>query len=89
MNRAVWKFRFPITESFDLQMPRDAQILHVEIQNGAHYIWALVNTDASLEARTFHIFGTGHPIPEVPLDHIATWLMLGGVLVWHLFEDAR
>ena len=84
----IFKYPVSITDSFTLDMPKGADILSFQIQEGNPYIWALVNPEAEIEKRTFRLAGTGHPIEELPLDlfFIGTVQMVGGNLVWHLFE---
>jgi hypothetical protein len=55
-------------------------------------IWALVDTERPTVDRKFWMFGTGHPIDErdVELDalyFIDTVQLLGGTLVFHVFEE--
>lgn len=82
----IHKFPFPVTDRFDLRMPRDAIILRAECQAGVPCLWAMVDTEAPMEDASFRIYGTGHPIdPDVidGLSHVDTFQQ--GRCVWHLF----
>lgn len=81
----VYKYGFDITDDFELELPKGARILHVDVQNGYPYIWALVDPDAPKEKKKFHLAGTGHPINEKIKNHIGTFLLHEGALVFHLF----
>jgi hypothetical protein len=84
----VWKYPLPDDwrDTFDLDMPAGAQVLAVQVQHGHPCIWALVDPSASLETRLFRIAGTGHPITEALGRHVGTFQMLGGDVVFHVFE---
>lgn len=86
MTRSVWKFPVGIGK-FGLRMPQGSQFLHVDTQGGEPHLWALVDPTAKPEERHFEVFGTGHPIDDVQkYQHIGTFQMHGGALVFHLFE---
>lgn len=76
----------------DLQtvvMPRAAQVLSVQTQDGLPQLWALVDEKAPTEQRTFAIYGTGNPMPDCA-DYgrfVGTYQMYGGSLVFHVFEQ--
>lgn len=51
-------------------------------------LWVLVDPNAPEEPRSFSVYGTGHFMPDNPGTFIGTFQMLGGDLIFHLFEDA-
>jgi hypothetical protein len=86
----IWKWTLQVTDLQQVQMPRGAQVLSVQMQGGAPQLWALVDEKASTEPRTFATYGTGNPMPEVA-DYgrfVDTYQMHGGSLVFHVFEQA-
>jgi hypothetical protein len=87
----IYKYQFPIADSFTLLLPRGHRILSAEMQGDQPCLWALVDTDAPKVTENFRLIGTGHPIPEfdngVPLGHVATFQM--PPFVWHLFRVLR
>lgn len=86
--QTIYKYPFPVADSFSLDLPSGAIILHVECQNGQPCIWALVDTEALPERRTFYLFGTGHPLNIDDFgwsNHLATFQQ--GPFVWHMFQD--
>jgi hypothetical protein len=94
MAKQIWKFKLQVTDKQTIQMPVGAQILSALVQYRTLCIWALVNTEAEMEARAFEIFGTGNPVPDhVDIDHnykfIATFQMFAGGFVGHLFEPYK
>lgn len=87
--KTVWKY--PITPNVsDVQMPKGAKVLTVQMQNGQPCMWVLVDPDEKKETRTFMLIGTGHKVsPGVDLKYIGTFQLEEGRLVFHLFEVAR
>ena len=88
MLQSVFKYAFEVEDHFDLSMPKDADILSVQVQGEQPCIWALVEPGAAIEHRHFRLVGTGHPISENidTLEFIGTFQLRGGILVFHLFE---
>lgn len=87
MSRAIWKFPFEVTDRLEvLFMPEGAEILSIQIQNSKVCIWAVCDERAPKVERRFHIYGTGHSLPENlrVSDHIGTIQVAG--FVWHVFE---
>lgn len=82
----IWKWEFPITDEFALDMPLGARIVHVDVQRGTPCLWAIVVPDDPKVERRFRVYGTGHPITGSSQWHVGSFQMLGGHLVWHLFE---
>jgi hypothetical protein len=67
-------------------LPKHAEILTVAFQRQNLFMWCLVDTDYPVEAREFHVFGTGHEIQQgVNYSYIGTGFMDIG-LVFHVFE---
>jgi hypothetical protein len=86
----VYKYPFPIEGAFELELPRGARILAVQMQRGTPNFWALVDPAAPTERRAFRLFGTGHPIEPRP-GLLMEGHYLGTIqdegFVWHVFED--
>jgi len=84
MADVVWKYELR-GNVVDVEMPLDARIIHVEAQREVPCIWAVVDPGRRLETRRFVTVGTGQNVPEGSF-HVGTFFMLGGDLVWHVFE---
>ena len=71
-------------------MPVGAELLHVDCQSQAVFVWALVDSSSdgkSMVTRRFRLAGTGHPIAwQDNLVYRGTFQLRGGSLVFHLFE---
>jgi hypothetical protein len=80
-------YKYPLTDdvqSFDI--PKDAEILCLQVQNDVPCIWALVDTDKPKVKRHFEIRGTGDSVPPFRVSYIGTYQLNGGRLVFHVFE---
>ena len=76
-------YKYIVTGRNDIQMPLFAKILHVNMQGKDFCIWALVDTEAELEARTFEVVGTGWELDE-NMFYIGT--CFENDFVWHIME---
>ncbi len=90
-TQTVWKFTdYSNSDDRHLLMPSGAQIIHATAHSQRGWlvltVWAIVDSDAQNEIRTFHLRGTGHALGSVG-RHVAT--SIDGSFVWHIFEDAR
>lgn len=92
MSYKVYKYAIPSADRFTLDLPFEAQILHVGTQpvgtQGARpYLWALVNPTAPVGPVHFLLRGTGHDIETVgDLTYRGTFTLHYDALVFHLFE---
>lgn len=84
----VWKYRVPVTDAVYVEMPDQAEILHVGNQNPANIsaleIWVRCDPTKPLRNRFIKIVGTGNPCGDEP--HIGSVITAGGQLVWHVFD---
>lgn len=88
--KTIYKYKIgPEGLRFRIDMPQSAQILTLKMQGDDPCIWALVDTERAPEPRFFTIYGTGHPMPEDSGQYVGTFLIEGGILVFHLFEDTK
>lgn len=85
MTKRIYKY--PVKHgAFLVKMYKGAEILCVQMQNGAPQMWALVDIEAKEEEHGFVVFGTGSNIHEYPprTKYIGTFQ--DPPFVWHLFE---
>ena len=66
-----------------LQLPKESELLTVQLQNGIPTLWALVNPMTVTEERHICIVGTGWDV-EDNMKYITTYM--DGYFVWHVFE---
>jgi len=87
MNKIIWKYEISSTQTL-IEMPKDAQILSVQVQNEIPCIWVLVDPEKPKNEKVIEIFGTGHKIPCVGINRnfIGIFQLKLGSLVFHLFE---
>lgn len=82
----IWKYLIPVTDEFELELPRNALVLCVQMQLDTPCIWVKFSGGEPNEKRRFTIIGTGNPFDERGLSYIGTFQQYNGALVWHLFE---
>lgn len=83
----IWKEEIGIEDTVNLLLPLGAEILSCQVQHDTPCIWYKCDSVQSREPRTLRMFGTGHPIPEgLDLKFIDTIQVLGGTLIFHVFE---
>jgi hypothetical protein len=86
--KKIYKYSLEVTTYQVIYMPRGAEILSAQIQNGSIQLWAIVNPVADPALREIYIFGTGHTIPSTtPLTFIGT--VQESFYVWHIFEHNK
>lgn len=87
----VFKYPVKIDDRVSIKMRKGAQLLSFQTQGEQPCIWALVRETKEMETRHFRFAGTGHPIEEdsSSLQFIGTAQMMGGALIWHLFEVVK
>lgn len=84
--KTIWKLPLETTDTQDVSMPAEAEILCVQVQRDIPCIWILCDPELPTELRTIEIFGTGHPVQEGVRDYIGTYQLHGGGLIFHTFE---
>jgi len=80
-------FKYPAKLGhFRVEMPRGAEILAIQVQDGEFVLWARIDESEPPEIRRFALVGTGHD-----LGHAAQWNYKGtiqdGQFVWHLLAE--
>ena len=86
--KAVYKYSIPTNTGVSVhKMPKDAEILCVQLQAGLPQIWALVNPDAEKEERKIAVVGTGFNHEFLSKSsYVGTFQEAEGALIWHVFE---
>ena len=91
MSLVIYKYALDLAEKTTVTMPSVCQILKIDYQDGiGPFVWALVDPDSVPTDNVFHVFGTGHPIPETVdsrASHLATFQQ--SPFVWHVFGPER
>lgn len=60
----IWKYQMPVSEVFDMKLPKGAQIIRMAGENGMLWLWAVVDTQAEDEVRHFKAFKAGGTMPD-------------------------
>lgn len=78
--KKIFKYRLPFMEVATVEMPYEAKVIRIDGLDGALWIWAIVDTDAPIEIRTFHLFKTGAQMPNDILESY-NYLGCGAIFV--------
>ena len=84
--RQILKFPIGYLGRASLTMPRNADILDVQDQNGTLMIWAICDSAQPYEIVQIDVLGTGWEVPHDvgASEYLAT--VQQGSLVWHVFR---
>lgn len=98
MGSVVYKYQVPQSTSFELKLPKKADVLYLGMQNGTPYMWVRHKKGSNKkELRRFVNVGTGDEFDTKGKKYIGTFQVEGGVpqslglsasgeFVGHLFE---
>jgi hypothetical protein len=69
--KSIYKYPIPTKEKYEIELPKDSQILRVEDVDGLFFLWAVVETDENhpKEKRYLEFYKTGQPI-ETPMERL-------------------
>ena len=88
-HKQLWKFPIPIRDDVTITMPKGAIVRAVMVQRDTPCIWAEVDAQAPPVDRRFFIIGTGHPMPVDATQFVGSFMIEGGSLVFHVYEDMQ
>ena len=87
MPRTIWQYTLPRGERVSLELPRDAQFLHLHQQNDTEVcLWFLADIREPRVTRYFLMITTESKAPPLAARYLGTAHLHGGSLVVHVFE---
>lgn len=84
----IWKYTLEITDKQSICMPEVSIMLDVRLQNGSPCLWVRVDPSSPYVFKEFITHVTGQDVPHETGNHIGTYQLNGGSLVFHVFESA-
>ena len=87
--RTIFKYKLALIDEQCIEIPREHEILSVQVQGGEVCMWVIVDNASRTEKRTFYIHGTGHDIGHKPMVFIGTVQLANGALVFHVFKGGN
>lgn len=84
--QTIHKYPFEINDTVELHVPQCGRLLKIDAQRDQPCMWFLVDDQAPKQRCTFLVRGTGHDCTGVG-QHLGTFQMHGGSLVFHVFES--
>lgn len=91
--KTIHKVQLTIIQSQNIELPNDAEILHMAVQHELPCIWYITDPDRDNPTTTTHkvwCYSTGHPAPDARIgDHIGTLLFNNSTFVFHFFASTK
>lgn len=86
-NPIIYKYVLNEIDVQGIYLPRECQLLDIQVQNGQIVYWVLLNSYAAMsEFIELEVIGTGNYISDqYNRQHLKTIQMPSG-LVWHIFK---
>lgn len=86
--KKVYKYSIPVSNEFEIDLSKGAEILSFQCQHGMPFIWVLINPDAVSYPRRFWLVDTGQTISDIAnkLRYVGTAQMRDGNVIKRLFE---
>lgn len=82
--KTIWKYTLHVANAQSIKIPKNAEMLTVQMQGGEPQLWVLVDPEETKVDVIIEIYGTGHPINKEKLEYINTFQE--GDLVFHVFK---
>ena len=82
---SIWKYELKVADEQLVEMPAGSLLLDVQVQNGVPCVWARVDPQQPKVKRKLVTYGTGHPVPDTTGDHVGSYQLQGGALIFHVF----
>lgn len=63
----IYKYAFPLCNPNSValvELPKDAEIIRLDVENGHPFLWAIVNTNKPKVTRKFYLHKTGSNMDE-------------------------
>ena len=92
MNTVIWKYPIgPGPLTMNIMMPKDAEILSMQLQRGMPTMWAMVDPDAPRVTRQIRTYPTGgfHSGFEEAGEFLGTYQLEDMELVYHVFDSGE
>lgn len=69
--KTIWKYELKITDLQEIEIPGEAQLLSVQVQNKIPYLWVLVyDTKSEKQKVKLRTIGTGNEIVDYDFEAI-------------------
>ncbi len=86
--KTIRKYDLKATQTQTLCIPRGGTILDIQaINDNTPQMWVLVDPTMTDQERTLVVYATGTELPDDPGTYCGTFLLYGGTLEFHAFEQ--
>lgn len=87
MSKTIWKATLQPADVQELMVPSGAEFLCAREQHEHICVWYRCDPTAPLQPRKLAIVGTGNPAPDGDGRYLGMASLLGGQLIFHVFEQ--
>ena|GEM_PF-465736 len=82
--KRIYKYPIKIEHKQMIRLPAICQTIHAGLDpKGDPCVWALVDPECPMHDQEIQIYGTGHPVEEIYLHHIGSFVQ--AIFMWHVF----
>jgi hypothetical protein len=78
----IYKYMLPLSAVTTIKLPDSFSVVLVGEQQGAVYVWIEMDAESKVSDYSFHVFGTGQPIPS-NYQHLGSVII--NPFVWHVY----
>lgn len=82
MSRYIYKY--PLNLHGTMALPKNAKLLHVQVQGGVIMLWAEITENLVKVVRRVPVYGAGEELPADPGTYVGT--VVHGDYVWHVYD---
>jgi hypothetical protein len=68
--RTIHKYNIPFKQDVTVDIPQGAEFIRATVVDGAMFVWAVVDSEAPMIPREFHLYKTGNAMVETPLQYL-------------------
>lgn len=87
-KRTIWKYQIPVLEDFNISLPKGAEIIRFDNEEGKLWLWAIVNPDSPTEERRLLAFKTCAEMPDKSLKFLGmAAIYIQAELMLYYFEE--
>ena len=86
--KTIWKFILEVTDVQELELPKNYEIISLQVQHGVPCIWVLLNPEEFKKEKVNIItYGTGNIIINDNVNFVGSYQLQEGAFLGHVFIE--